>query len=464
MPLSARITNNIMLVFVNYIINITKLVKYINIKELYMSNIIEKLYGVSNEKSSVKTEVLAGVTSFVSISYIIAVNAALLSSTGMPYEAVAISTIICSLIGCLLMSFLANSPLILVPGMGDNTFFVFTLVGSFGLTWQQGLTVVLFTGLIFILTSATRLATSLVSAIPKSLISGMSAGIGFFIAFLGLQNGGIVVASESTFVTLGDLSSPVALTTLITLLIILVLFLRNIQGSFLIGIISGTFIGYLLGIVDTGSLAGGMLSLSSFGQVTFAFDFSRIFTANFWIAVFSLCMLVIFQNMGAQLSILPDDGKFPKSFLSNAIVTVIAPALGCCSMSSAAESATGVAAGGKTGLTSLVAGLLFIPALFLMPLFKLIPMSAVAPILIIVGCLMVSNNIKNIDFADFTEGFPVYLMLIIMPLSFNIANGIAFGFISYALLKVITGKKAEVSKTVYGLSLLFLIYFILGAI
>lgn len=429
-----------------------------------MTNLVEKFYGVSKENSSIKIEVLAGLTSFVSISYIIAVNAALLSTTGMPYEAVAISTIICSLIGCLLMSFYANSPLILVPGMGDNTFFVFTLVGSFGLSWQQALSVVLFAGLIFILTSATKIASTLVAAIPKSLISGMSAGIGFFIAFLGLKNGGLIVASEGTFVALGDLSSPIALTTIMTLLIILVLFLRNVQGSFLIGIISGTFIGYLFGIVEIDSLKGGMLSLSSFSQVTFAFDFSAVFTPNFWVAVFSLCILVIFQSMGSQLSMLPDEKKFPKSFLANGIATAIAAALGCCSIASAAEGATGVAAGGRTGLTSLVAGLLFIPALFLMPLFKLIPMSAVAPILLIVGCLMVSNNIKNIDFGDFTEAFPVYLMLIIMPLTFNIANGIAFGFISYTLLKVIVGKKTEVSKAVYVLSFLFLLYFVLGAI
>lgn len=429
-----------------------------------MTNIIDKIYGVSQAKSTIKTEVLAGLTSFVSISYIIAVNAALLSTTGMPYEAVAISTIITSVLSCLLMSFMANSPLILVPGMGDNTFFVFTLVGAFGLSWQQALVVVLFAGIIFILTSVTKLASKLAQAIPKSLVSGMSVGIGTFIAFLGLKNGGIIVASEATFVTLGNLSSPVALTTIITLLIILVLFLRNIQGSFLIGIISGTVIGYFMGIVDTSSLGGGALSFSGLNQIIFAFDFSQILTPNFWIAVFSLSMFAIFQSIGSQLGMLPDERKFPKSFLANGIAVTLASALGCCSIATAAEGATGVAAGGRTGLTSLVGGLLFIPALFLLPLFKIIPMSAVSPILIIVGGLMVTNNIKDIDFYDFTEGFPVYLMLMIMPLSFNIASGIAFGFISYTLLKIIVGKKSEISKSVYALSVLFLLYFILGTL
>lgn len=429
-----------------------------------MSNIIEKMFCISESKTSVQTEILAGLTSFISISYIIAVNASLLSTTGMPYEAVAISTIFISLIGCLLMAFLANSPLILVPGMGDNSFFVFTLVGSFGLSWQQGLAVVLFTGLIFTLTSATKIAKDLVSAIPKSLINGMSAGIGFFFAFLGLKNGGLVVSSADTFVTLGDLSSPVALTTILTLLIILILFLKNVQGSFLIGIISGTLIGYALGIVDLSLLSAGRLSLKSFNQVLFAFDFSEILTANFWIAVFSLSMFSIFQNMGAQLSILPNEEKFPKSFLANGITGTLSSALGCCSISTAAEGATGIAAGGRTGLTSLVAGLMFIPALFLMPLFKVIPMSAVSPILIIVGCLMVSSNMKDIRFEDFTEAFPVYLMLIIMPLTFNIVNGIAFGFISYTFLKVIAGRRQEISKPVYGISFLFVVYFILGVI
>lgn len=216
--------------------------------------------------------------------------------------------------------------------------------------------------------------------------------------------------------------------------------------------------------MDTSSLGSGILSFASFNQIAFAFDFSQIVTANFWIAVFSLSMFIIFQSVGSQMSMLPDTKKFPKAFLANGLSVAIASALGCCSIASAAEGATGVGAGGKTGLTSLVAGLLFIPALFLMPLFKLMPMSAVSPILIIVGCLMVSSNIMAVNFDDFTEAFPVYLMLIIMPLSFNIADGMAFGFISYTLLKVISGKKSEVSKSVYGLSFLFLLYFILGAI
>ena len=283
----------------------------------------------------------------------------------------------------------------------------------------------LFAGLIFILTSVTKISNKLVATIPKALISGMSAGIGFFIAFLGL---------------------------------------KNIQGSFLIAIILGTFIGYLFGIVDVSTLGVGSLSFNGFSNLVFSFNFSQIFTANFWIAVFSLSMFIIFQGVGSQLSMLPDKNKFPKSFLANAVATTIAPVLGCCSIASAAEGATGVAAGGKTGLTSLVSGVLFIPAIFFLPLFKLIPMSAVSPILMIVGCLMVSNNIKNVNFEDFTEAFPVYLMLIIMPLSFNMADGMAFGFISYTLLKVITGRERELSKTVYGLSFLFLLYFVLGAI
>jgi adenine/guanine/hypoxanthine permease len=425
--------------------------------------ILEGLFRLKQENTSLRTEVVAGLTSFMTVAYIVAVNGAILSSVGMPYEAATIATVICAFIGCMLMAFWANSPLIIVPGMGDNAFFVYTLVFSLGLSWQQALAAVLLAGVVFMITTVTKGAIYLSQSIPKSIIHAMTAGIGLFIAFLGLKNGGLITASEGTFVTLANLSDANALTTLLTLLIMVPLFLRGVKGNFLIGIIAGTLIGALLGIVDFSVLRDFRFSFNGYGEVLFAFDFSGMGNLNFWIAVFSLSMVIIFQNMGAQLGMLPNKEKFRKSFQANSISVATAGLFGCSPMTTAAESATGIAAGGRTGLTSFTAGLLFIPALFLIPLFKVIPNSALAPVLIIVGCLMVTS-IKEIPFEDFTEAFPAYLMMILMPLTFSIANGIAFGFIAYPILKLVTGRKSEVSLTMYVIAACFLLYFVLGSI
>jgi len=428
-----------------------------------LSKRLQRIFKLHEANTSIRTEGIAGLTSFMTVAYIIAVNGAILSQVGMPYEAVTIATLICCFLGCMLMALWANSPLLIVPGMGDNAFFVFTLVFSFGLTWQQALAVVLIAGIVFTLTTVTKGAVYLSQSIPNSMINAMTAGIGLFIAFLGLKNGRLIVASEGTFVKLGDLGDPNALTTILTLLVLVPLFLRNVKGNFLIGIIIGTLIGSILGIVDFSTLRDFSFSFSGYDQIFFAFDFSQIGTINFWTAVFSLSMVIIFQNMGAQLGMLPDKSKFRRSFQANAFSIIGAGFFGCSPTTTAAESATGIAAGGRTGLTSFTAGLLFIPALFLIPLFKVIPDAAIAPVLIIVGCLMV-QSLKEIPFSDFTEAFPAYLMMAIMPLSFSIANGIAFGFIAYPILKLVTGRRQEISVTMYIIAFFFLLYFILGTI
>ncbi|ALC88572.1 permease [Bacillus sp. FJAT-18017] len=424
---------------------------------------MNQLFNIDSANSTIRTEILAGLTAFMTVAYIIVVNGAILSQAGMPYEAVTIATVICSFVGCMLMALWANSPLILVPGMGDNAFFVFTLVFAFGLTWQQSLAAVLIAGIVFAVAAVTKGAAWLSRSIPQSMVHSMTAGIGLFIAFLGLKNGGVIVANEGTFVALGNLGDPHALTTLLTLSILLPLFLKNIKGNFLLGIIAGTVIGGLLGIVDFSVLGDFSLSFSGYESIFLAFDFSEIGTVNFWTAVFSLSMVIIFQNMGAQLGMLPDKTKFKRSFQANAFSVIGAGLLGCSPITTAAESATGIAAGGRTGLTSFTTGILFIPALFLIPLFKVIPNEAIAPVLIIVGCLM-AQSLKQIPFNDITDAFPAYLMLVIMPLTFSIANGLAFGFIAYPLVKLITGRKNEISTAMYVIAFFFLLYFILGAI
>ncbi|OAB47363.1 NCS2 family permease [Paenibacillus antarcticus] len=428
-----------------------------------MNNKLDEWFQIQAHQTTIRTEVIAGLTSFMAAAYIIAVNGAILSTVGMPYEAATLATAITAIVGCLFMAFWAKSPLILIPGLGDTSFFVFTLVFSMGLTWQQALAAVFVAGIVFTLTSISRWADFLSRSIPKSMISAMTAGIGLFIAFLGLKNGGLIVASESTFVALANFNDPKALTTLLTLLITLPLFLRNVKGNFLIAIIGGTIIGALLGIVDFSVLRDFSFSFSGYQEVFFAFDFSAINTVNFWTAVFSLSMIIIFQNMGTQLGMLPDKSKFRKSFQANAFSVISASLLGCSPSTTAAETATGIAAGGRTGLTSLTTGLLFIPAMFLIPLFKVIPNSAIAPVLIIVGCLML-QSIKDIDMSDFTQAFPAYLMIAIMPLSFSVANGLALGFIAYPIVKLATGRRKEISATMYVIAFFFLLYFVLGAI
>jgi AGZA family xanthine/uracil permease-like MFS transporter len=423
------------------------------------------MFQLQREQTTFRTEMMAGLTSFITVSYIVVVNGAMLAQAGMPYEAAILATVFSCVLGGLLMAFWGNSPLILIPGMGDNAFFTFVLVLSFGLSWRQALAAVFLAGIVFALVAISKRALAWISLIPASLIHAMTVGIGIFIAFLGLEKGGLIAASPDTFVTLGKLGNPHALTTILTLMIGLPLFLRGVTGSFLITIIAGTLIGTLFGIVDVRSLADFSLSLDGAGysELLWAFDFSGVASFQFWIAVFSLSIVIIFQNMATQLGMLPDLSKFARSFQANAFSIVGASLLGCSSTTTSGESITGIAAGGRTGLTSLTAGLLFLPALLLIPFLKIIPSSAIAPILIIVGGLMV-QKVKDIPFEDMTESFPAYLILVMIPLSFSVANGIAIGFIAYLFLKMATGRMKEIPFPMYIISPLFLLYFILGSL
>ncbi|MBL1225592.1 NCS2 family permease [Enterococcus sp. BWR-S5] len=427
-----------------------------------MKKFLESRFHLEDEQTTVRKEVLAGITTFVAISYIIAVNGSILSMAGMSYEWVTLSTALTAFIGCMLMAFVGNSPLVVVPGMGDNAFFVFVLVASFGLTWQQALAATLIAGVLFLVIANKKVTNYLIEVIPKSMIAAMSGGIGMFIAFLGFKNSGIIIGDEATFVRLADLREAVPLAAVITLIIMVILFLKNIKGNFLIGIILGTLIAAVFGLVDFSGIGQGAVSFSGYSSQLLAFDFSAAASFNFWIAVFSLTMMIVFQNMGAQLSMLPEKEKFPVSFRINALSVIISAILGTCATTSAAENAAGLAVGGRTGLTSFVAGILFLPAILLVPLFRIIPQSAISPVLIIVGCLMVMS-VKDVLWGDFSEAFPAYLMMVIMPLSFNVANGLAFGFIAYPLVKCVMGKSKEVKPLMYLLSALFLIYFILGS-
>lgn len=424
---------------------------------------IQQFFQIQEKGSNLKTEIEASVTSFVSVVYIVAVNALILSQTGMSYNSVMIATILTTALSNMLMGLYAKSPLILAPGMSDNAFFTYILVGAFAFTWQESLSIVLIVGILFFLLTYFNITGKLLLAIPGTMIKGMSAGVGFFLIFLGLKNSEIIVSSPGTIVALNNIFQPVPLTMLLTLLIGLVLFIRNVRGNFLLTIIFGVIISIVLGVTDIGSFSYSLIDTNSLEPFLFQFDFSNVFTVNYWIAVFSLLILVVFQNLGTQISFLnsEDPTILKKTLESNALSVVLASVLGCSSTCTSAEGATGITVGGKSGLTSFLVGIYFLFTILLIPFIALIPLAVISALLVIVGALLIAGNLKDIDFTDFTEYFPAVLMVLMMVLTFNIADGIGWGFTFYTFLKVCSGKHAAVSKIMYVLSGVFVAYFVL---
>ncbi len=418
-------------------------------------------FDLNGHGTTIKTELLAGITSFFTVAYIIVVNGTILADAGIPLDAAIIATILTSFVGCLLIGLWGNAPILLVPGMGVNAFFTFTIVHTVGLSWQEALAAVFVSGILFAIVAFTKLSSLLAQSVPSSLKEAITVGIGLFLTFIGLQKGGIVKASESTFVALGNLGSPHVLVTLLTLIIALFLFSRNVKGNFLISIVAGTVLAAIFGLVD----------FSSVKQIHFSFDFTSVGALSFqqfgsfsfWTSVFSLAMVIVFENMGILHGMLEKPEKFTRSFQANSLSVIAAGIFGTSPTVSSAESASGIAAGGKTGFTAIVAGFLFLPCIFLLPFVKLIPDSAIAPVLIIIGCLML-QNVGKIRFQDFSEGFPAFLIIALIPLTYSITDGIAFGFIAYPILKIALGKKQEVAMPVYIIAGLFLINFIVSAI
>lgn len=425
---------------------------------------LERHFSLRANNTTIQRELLAGFIGFVTCVYIVAVNASILEDAGIPLEAGIAATVLTSFLGALLMAFWANAPIILVPGMGINAFFSFTLCQSMGLSWQESLAAVFLSGVIFCVVAFTRLATVLSEAIPVSLKEAITVGIGLFLTFIGLQKGGLIVTNPSTFVELGSLSDPKVLVTLATLVITLILFIRNVPANFLIGIAAGTVLGLITGIVSPESEESA-LSFAAYGNVFAGLSFGNVWSLPFLIATFSLAMVIIFENIGlihGHTSMMKQPEKFQRSLQANAVSAALSGILGTSPTVASVESAAGIAAGGKTGLTSLITGILILLSLFMLPVVKLIPDSAVAPILIIIGGLML-QNVLNINLRDFSEGFPAFLIIAIIPLSYSIVDGIAFGFVAYPLLKLALGKRKEVPVLLYFIAGLFLLNLILPA-
>ncbi|MED1472353.1 NCS2 family permease [Bacillus salipaludis] len=425
------------------------------------------VFKLKEHKTNLKKEVMAGFTSFFSIVYIIAVNGHILHDSGMPLEAGIIATIFASVVGCLLAAFIPNAPLMIVPGMGINALFTYTFVGSMGLSYQEALGAVVVSGVLFAFIAFSKLASIISKSIPSSLKEAITVGIGLFIAFIGLQKSGLIVENPNNFVALGDLSSPIVLASIINLVITLFLFLKKVPGNFLISIILGTLTSYFLGVIDFSHMDKGFISLNDYRNVFLSFDFGKIATIPFWTATFSLTLVLVFENIGILHSQVDGMLKAPekngKALRAVSISAILCGLLGTSPPVSTVESAAGITAGGRTGLTSVVTGFLILMSLFFLPLIKLVPNSAIAPILIILGGLMLTN-IVNIDFTDFTEAFPAFLIILMIPLTYSIVDGIAFGFIAYPLVKLFTNKHKQLSIPIFIISFLFLTNFLLHSI
>ncbi|MCT8977725.1 NCS2 family permease [Clostridium sp. CX1] len=410
----------------------------------------------------IKKELVAGVISFFTVVYIIAVNSSILSETGIPIEAGMVATIAASFFACMVIGFWANVPIVIVPGMGINALFSYTVVKSIGLSWQEALAVVFVSGILFTVIASTSLAEIISDSIPHSLKEAITVGLGLFLTLIGLEKGGMVIRGTNSILALGHLNNSYVLATVITLVITIVLFIRNVPANFLLSILLGTVVAIMFGVVNMQELNGASFDLSNYGKVLGAMSFSKILSYKFWMAVFSLTMVMVFESIGlihGQLSLLKQPEKYKASIQAVAVSTIASGVFGTSPTVPAVESAAGIAAGGKTGITAITAGGLFLASLFFLPVIKIIPGSAIAPVLVIIGALMV-QNVKNIDFGDLSEGIPAFLIIVMIPFTYSISDGIAFGFIAYPILKVALGKAKKVSMPLYIISCLFLISFI----
>lgn len=425
---------------------------------------LEKFFKLSENHTTVKTEILAGVTTFMTMAYILAVNPGILGDAGMDKGAVFTATALSAVIATLVMALVAKLPFALAPGMGLNAFFAYTVVLTMGYSWQFALTAVFLEGLIFIALTAFNVREMIVNAIPANIRNSISVGIGLFIAFIGLQKAGIIVDNPATLVSLGEMSNPSIVLTILGVLIIGVLLAFKVKGALLISILVATIIGIPMGLTHfpEGSLVQTPPSLA---PIFFQFEWHNIFTVDMLIVLFTFLFVDMFDTVGTLIGVstkanmLDEKGNIPRvkqALFADAIGTFFGAILGTSTVTTYVESASGVAEGGRTGLTALSTAVLFTLALILAPVFLMIPAAALSPVLIIVGLFMMSP-VKNIDLEDFTESIPAFLTIILMPLTYSIADGIIFGLMSFVLLKLFTGKAKELSILMYILAILFIV-------
>ncbi|HLR62159.1 MAG TPA: NCS2 family permease [Lentibacillus sp.] len=408
------------------------------------------------------TDLTAGLIGYLTTVYIVVVNGSILSEAGISLESGMMATILASFAGTILMGLYAKLPLIVIPGMGINALFSYSIVESTGLSFQEGLTVVLAASILFIITAFSKLGTVLKEAIPEALKHAITVGLGFFLILIGLEKSGLVVSGEETIIAIGDFTSSAFIVSLLTLFIAIFLFMKNIPANFLVTMIVGTVLAYVFGVLETTKSSiqmnmNDMLSMPSF---------SAVGDLEFWLAVFPLTIILVFENMGllhGQLQMLNQQNSYNKAYRTTAFSSLMSAFFGTSPTVSAAENAAVITSGGKTGKTAITAGLLFLATLLVIPWISMIPNAAISPILIIVGVLM-AQNLRNIPLDDLSEALPAFLIVAMIPFTYSIADGMAFGFIAYPLVKAAMSKQKDLSAILLVISALFLFYFVMKII
>lgn len=430
--------------------------------------ILTKLFGFNPQKHSVKTEIIAGITTFLTMAYILAVNPNIFSALagqGMDTNAVFSATVLAAVVGTVIMAIYAKLPFGLAPGMGLNALFVYTVCIGMGHTWQFALTAIFIEGVIFIILTVLNIRTMIVNAIPATMKKAIGAGIGLFIAFIGMQNAGIIVNDDATLVTLGDCTSGSALLAIIGTIISAFFLIRNIKGGILYGILITSIIGIPMGITH---YTGLMSVPPSVAPIFCQFQWHDICSFDMIIVVFTFLFFDMFDTMGtligvsSRASMLDEKGNMPemnKAFMSDAVATMVGACLGTSTTTTYVESSSGVAAGGRTGLTAFTTAVCFALALFFSPLFLAIPSAATAPALIIVGLFMIAP-LKDFNYHDYSESLPAFFTLILMPLAYSISDGILIGIIFYTVVNLITGKHQKLTPTLYVLTIIFILRYV----
>ena len=428
---------------------------------------IERYFKIREKGSSVRTELIAGLTTFIAMAYILFVNPNILADAGVPKDAAIASTIWIAALASMAMGVFANYPVALAPGMGLNAFFAYYVCGVLGLHWTVALGAVFFSGVLFLILTVGGIRQAIINAVPSGLKLAISVGIGLFIAFIGLKGTGLIVENSATYVSLGHVTAPTTLLSLFGLLFTAALMARNVHGSILIGIFVTTVLAMALGMTPAPQGLGDIISTSlphmgeTFGQL----DLAGAWNYGLVSIIFTFTVVELFDNMGTLIGLttkakmVKPDGhieNIDKALTTDAVGTMVSAVFGTSTVTSYIESAAGIAAGGRTGLTALAAGVLFLAALLFTPLIGLVPAFATAPALILVGALLMSE-VGKIDFSDFTNALPAFLTIIMMPLTSSIANGFAFGFISYTVMKLFAGQYKQISWIMYLVSIAFLI-------
>lgn len=434
-----------------------------------MNTFLQKTFGLNPAKHSVRTEIIAGITTFLTMAYILAVNPSIFSaleSQGMPTNAVFTATALAAIVGCLVMSIYAKKPFGLAPGMGLNAFFVYTVCLAMGHPWQMALTAIFLEGILFILLTVTNVRKLIVDAIPVTMKRAIGAGIGLYIAFIGLKSAGIIVNSEATSVALGSFSEPAVILSIIGFLITSVLVILNVKGGMLLGIIATTLIGIPMGVTN---FNGVMSTPPSISPIFCQFEWSQILSWDMVAIVFTFLFIDMFDTIGTVVGVSVKSGMVDKDgnvdginkvLMADAVATVAGAVFGTSTTTTYIESASGVSEGGRTGLTSFTIAVCFAIALMFSPLFLAIPGAATGPVLFIVGVMMASP-VRDIDWSDYSEAIPAFVTMLLMPLAYSISDGIMLGMITYTLLNALAGKLKKVSVMMWILAVLFILRYVL---